>query len=855
MMKNDISEMLPYNFSVSENKWNKEFEKSNLYSKDSLRNNNKPKYYVLEMFPYPSGKIHMGHVRNYTFGDIIARYKRLKGFNVLHPIGWDAFGLPAENAALERNILPKTWTYQNIDNMRSQFKKLGFSYNWDLEFATCDPKYYAYQQKIFIQLYKKGYIYKKHALVNWDPVDNCVLANEQVIDGCGWRSGAVVEQRKLNQWFLRITGFADELLDDLKLLPGWPEKVKTMQENWIGRSEGLVIKFTTNDSRQLEVFSTRADTLYGATFIAISAEHDISQDLARTDGRISDFINECKQGSVSTEFIDKLDKKGIDTGLTAINPINGDVLPIYIANFVLSGHGTGAIFGTAAHDARDYAFAKAYGLPIKQVVAAPGTETVLPYIGAGVMVNSGILNGFTTSEARAKISDILEQKGLASRKVMYRLRDWGLSRQRYWGCPIPIIKCEKCGNVPCPENELPVILPDDVTFDKTGNPLDRHPTWKYVKCPVCNGDATRETDTMDTFVDSSWYFMHFCQKAVGNGGLANNPWLPVDQYIGGVEHAILHLLYARFFTKLISKETGSDLKEPFKNLLTQGMVGHVTYKREDGSWLYPEEVMLKNGEYVEIKTGQGVTVGRSEKMSKSKRNVVDPDKIISDYGADSVRLFVVSDTPPEKDFDWTADGLDGCWRFVNRIWRLFSYASKAGITLSDDTENWEMYGGERKSFVTDIHKSLKEIVDALEMNGFNKAVASIRNMVNALYDNLELLESDSVLFGKSLRVLSIVISPFMPYLAEEVWHLLGGTGFVALQKWPDYSEALLKNESITIPVQVNGKLRANIVIPVDAQEDFALQIAIDNEKIKQFIADKTIKKKIYIKNKIINLVV
>lgn len=854
-MKNDISEMLPYNFSVSENKWNGEFEKSNLYSKDSLRNNNKPKYYVLEMFPYPSGKIHMGHVRNYTFGDIIARYKRLKGFNVLHPIGWDAFGLPAENAALERNVLPKAWTYQNIDNMRSQLKKLGFSYNWDLEFATCDPKYYAYQQKIFIQLYKKGYIYKKHALVNWDPVDNCVLANEQVIDGRGWRSGAVVEQRKLNQWFMRITDFADELLDDLKLLPGWPEKVKTMQENWIGRSEGLVIKFTTNDSKHLEVFSTRADTLYGATFIAISAEHDISQNLAKTNERISNFINECKQGSVSTEFVDKLDKKGIDTGLTAINPINSDVLPIYITNFVLSGHGTGAIFGTPAHDTRDYDFAKAYGLPIKQVVAAPGTETVLPYIGSGVMVNSGILNGLNTSEARAKISDILEQKGIASRKVMYRLRDWGLSRQRYWGCPIPIIKCEKCGNVPCPENELPVILPDDITFDKTGNPLDWHPTWKYVKCPVCNGNATRETDTMDTFVDSSWYFMHFCQKAVGDGDLVNNPWLPVDQYIGGVEHAILHLLYARFFTKLISKEVGSDLKEPFRNLLTQGMVGHVTYKREAGSWLYPEEVMLKNGEYVEIKTGQGVTVGRSEKMSKSKRNVVDPDKIISDYGADSVRLFVVSDTPPEKDFDWSSDGLDGCWRFVNRIWRLFSYASKAGITISDDTENWEMYDGDQKSFVTDIHKSLKEIDDALESNGFNKAVASIRNMVNVLYDNLELLESDRVLFGKSLRILAIVISPFMPYLAEEVWHLLGGTGFVALQKWPDYSEAMLKDESITIPVQVNGKLRANIVIPIDAQNDCVLQIAMNNEKIRQLIADKEVRKKIYIKNKIVNLVV
>lgn len=862
-MKADIQEILPYNFAESEQKWADEFTRRDLYSKDSILTSDRPKYYVLEMFPYPSGKIHMGHVRNYTFGDVIARYKRLKGFNVLHPMGWDAFGLPAENAALERKVHPKDWTYKNIEYMKSQLKKLHLSYNWDVEFATCDREYYAYQQKLFVELYKKGYIYRKFATVNWDPVDNCVLANEQVIDGKGWRSGAEVEKRELSQWFMRITDFADELLEDLNKLSGWPDKVRLMQENWIGKSHGTKIKFSTNNGKDFEVFSTRADTLYGASFIALSADHEISKDLAEKDDKIKDFVNECLKGSVSAEVIEKLEKKGIDTGLTAKNPVTGQDLPIYIANFVLSGYGTGAIFGAPGHDQRDYDFAKKYDLPIIKVVSkltenGEEVDTDLPYTGDGVMINSDILNGLTPSVARDKITEILSEKGLGSKETIFRLRDWGLSRQRYWGCPIPIIQCPNCGDVPCSDDMLPVYLPDDVTFDKQGNPLERHPTWREVICPHCGAKALRDTDTMDTFVDSSWYFMRFVQELYGKKDLSMSEidkWLPVDQYVGGIEHAILHLLYARFFTKVLAKEFDGKTTEPFKNLLTQGMVGHETYRKLDGSWVYPDDVeMTKDGKFIESKTGDEVVVGRSEKMSKSKKNVVDPDKIISSYGSDSVRFFVVSDTPPEKDFDWTSEGLDGCWRFVNRFWRLYATAANSGVKiLSTDLSNLSSSDKNLSKLITEFHKGVKDIGDALDANAFNRAVAYIRDLVNKLYNNLDNITPD--VFGPMLANLSIMVSPFMPCLAEETWALLGGQDLACMQKWPEFSEKLLQCDTMTLPVQVNGKLRANIEVASDASEDEIFATALSNEKIVNFVSGKEIRKKIYVKGKIVNLVV
>lgn len=844
-MESDISDILPYNFAENEQKWNSEFSRRGLYSKQTVLNSSLPKYYVLEMFPYPSGKIHMGHVRNYTFGDIIARYKRLRGFNVLHPIGWDSFGLPAENAALDRKVHPKDWTLKNIEYMKSELKKLGFSYNWDLEVSTCSPDYYIYQQKIFAKLYKAGYVYRKCAMVNWDPVDNCVLANEQVIDGRGWRSGAVVEKRKLNQWFLKITDFADDLLKELPHLNGWPEKVRTMQENWIGKSTGLVINFETNTGTKFDVFSTRADTIFGATYISIAADHPIAQEAAKNNTKIADFIAECSKGSVNAEFIDKLEKKGIDTGLTALNPANGDKLPIYVANFVLSDYGCGAIFCTPAHDHRDYDFAKKYNLPIVKVVKCD--NGALPYSESGIMINSGELNGLTTEQAREKISDILEKKGVAYRKTTVRLRDWGLSRQRYWGCPIPIIKCPKCGDVLVEE---PVYLPDDVTFDQLGNPLDHHPTWKRVKCPKCGTEAERDTDTMDTFVDSSWYYMRYVQKLFGDKDLSNDLdlWLPVDQYVGGIEHAVLHLLYARFFTKVIAKEYGCEAQEPFKNLLTQGMVGHVTYRKSDGTWLYPEEVEFdKDGHCFESNTRDPVTVGRSEKMSKSKKNVVDPDKIIKSYGADSVRLFVVSDTPPEKDFDWTTSGLDGCWRFVNRTWRLYAYCADRKVKLSSLDISSE------SDITCAFHRAIKDITEALETNSFNKAVAYIRDIVNKLYNELDNVNNEN--FGAMLGNLAIMLSPFTPCLAESLWQLIGGNDLACLQKWPKYSDKLINCNTLIIPVQVNGKLRGNLEICADDDENTILERAINNEKVKVFIGDRKIIKKIYVKGKIVNLVI
>lgn len=862
-----LSDINPYNFMEVENRWEKFFEKENLFSIDKL-DRSQNKYYVLEMFPYPSGRIHMGHVRNYMFGDIIARYKRACGFCVLHPIGWDSFGLPAENAALQNGIHPKTWTLKNIESMKKQLKKLALSYNWDIETATCTREYYSYQQKIFIDLFKRGLVYKKESLVNWDPVDQCVLANEQVIDGRGWRSGALVEKKSLKQWFFRISDFSEELLEGLETLGGWPEKVRLMQKNWIGKSSGVEVDFELEKDpcvpvSKIKIFSTRIDTIFGASFVAIAPDHELAKELAKTNSNIKDFIDECSKGVVTNEFLDKMEKKGINTGLVAINPVSGEKLPVFIANFVLSNYGTGAIFGSPAHDERDYEFARKYNLPIKPVISIDGDEA-LPFAGEnGSMVNSDFLNGLTPAEARKKVTAFLSEKGIAEEKIKYRLRDWGISRQRYWGCPIPMISCPNCGDIPYHDDMLPVDLPDDVSFDKLGNPLDRHPNWKHIKCPHCGADATRETDTMDTFVDSSWYFINYCLKADGEQSISEkslNFWMPVDQYIGGIEHAILHLLYARFFTKALTKNINANFKEPFKNLLTQGMVCQVTYMKENGTWLYPEEVeKRKDGKFYEISTGDPVIVGRSEKMSKSKKNVVDPDKIISAYGTDAIRFFIISDTPPDRDFDWTDEGLDGSWRFINRLWRLFVHCTDLGVKNFADDKNIDdiaKESQESKALICSFNKFLKNVTESLDTNNFNKSVAFIREFVNVLYEKIDSAGCELIkVFSFIMPKLAVVLSVFMPYLAEELWKILGGKEFACQQKWPTCNENYIVEDKIIIPVQVNGKLRGQVSVYQDTPEDEIFAAALSDEKIKNFIADKPIRKKIYVKNKIINLVI
>lgn len=863
IMSLDISEITPYNFSVVEKKW-QQFWKENKTFKSSF-DAKKPKCYVLEMFMYPSGKVHIGHVRNYTIGDIISRFKRANGFSVLHPVGWDAFGLPAENAALKNKRHPKEWTYQNIQTMKKQIEALGFSYDWEREFATCDEEYYAYQQKIFLEFYKKGLIYRKESEVNWDPVDQCVLANEQVIDGKGWRSGAVVEKKMLSQWFIKITAFAEELLSEIDNLDGWPEKVRTMQRNWIGKSEGCSIKFKSSIGEDIIVFSTRPETIFGATFVALSPGHEISKKLAEKDEKIKEFLESVKAGSTSVEAREKQDKLGIDTGITVNHPFLDKKLPVFIANFVLMDYGTGAIFATPAHDERDYDFAKKYNLPIIKIIEADenvegGAE--LPYTGDGVIIESDFLNGLRVAEAKKRGIDKLCEMGIGERKVFYKLRDWGVSRQRYWGCPIPIVHCEKCGIVPLPEGALPVLLPEDVSFDKIGNPLDFHPTWKDVTCPICGGKAHRETDTLDTFVDSSWYFLRFCVDDPKNPNLLSEKdiaeWMPVDQYIGGVEHAILHLLYARFFTKALAECGFTNIREPFKNLFTQGMVCNNTYKLENGEWQFPYQVKKNdNGSYELIETGEKVIVGRTEKMSKSKKNIVDPDEIISTYGTDALRLFVVSDTPPERDFPWSDDGLEGCWRFMNRLWRLFVYVQSKGVCFAKCSEKieFEKLRENIQKMYKDYHLTIKNVTEALEARAMNKAVAYIRELVNVLYANLDDIENNLSVFSIVIRDLIKMLAPISPYICEEVWQMLGFVGLVSESQWPQYDAKYITVEMINLPIQVNGKLRGAIDVKVDENEDAIFEKALGVHTVQNAIAGKTIRKKVFVKGKIVNFVV
>ncbi len=854
-----------FNFRTTEEKWQKEWEKEGAFKASD--NSDKPKYYALEMFPYPSGKIHMGHVRNYAMGDVIARFKKAQGYNVLHPMGWDAFGLPAENAAIKHNVHPSKWTRENIANMREEMKKMGLSIDWSREVSTCEPEYYKHEQKMFLDFLKKGLAYRKDSWVNWDPVEMTVLANEQVVDGKGWRSGVPVERRKLSQWSLKITQYADELLEGLKTLTGWPEKVRTMQENWIGKSYGAYLYFPVKDSdKTLEVFTTRADTLFGASFCAISAQHPIALELAKTNPELAKFIKECEALGTSVATIEAAEKKGFDTGLKVLHPFPEEFkalggnpeLPLYVANFVLMEYGTGAIFACPAHDQRDLDFARKYGLPVRVVVAHKDegvpvvTDKAFDDIEDGVAVNSAFLDGMRTKDAIKAMIERLEKIGRGKATVQYRLRDWGVSRQRYWGCPIPVIHCEHCGIVPVPEKDLPVLLPEDVKFDKPGNPLEHHPTWKHTVCPVCGKPALRETDTFDTFFESSWYFARFCAPHETDKPFtreAVDRWLPVDQYVGGIEHAVLHLLYARFFTRALRDCGYLSVSEPFKGLFTQGMVCHETYKDKDGNWLFPTEVEKRpDGTAVKISDGSPVEIGRSEKMSKSKYNLVDPETILKTYGADAARVFMLSDTPPERDLEWTEAGIDGAWRYVNRLWRL-------QLSCPEEVSQPAELSDAADKLIRQTHKTVAAVTDDLDKLRFNVALARLRELTNAISDMKPADDGEKWAWRSSFETLVRLLSPIAPHLAEEMWHNLGHSELLATYEWPKADAAFLTDNKITLAVQVQGKLRGTIEVPADYDEEEAKKAALALGPVKAQIGDKPVRKIIVVKNKIINVVI
>ena len=794
--------MSRYNFKETEPKWQDIWAKRRCF--EAREDSDLPKYYVLEMFPYPSGRIHMGHVRNYTLGDVVARYKRACGFNVLHPMGWDSFGLPAENAAMENKVHPAKWTRENIAAMRGQFQSMGFSLDWARELSTCEPEYYRHGQRLFLDFLKAGLAYQRESWVNWDPVENSVLANEQVIDGKGWRTGAPVEKRLLRQWFLKITEFSDALLAGLDTLERWPDKVRLMQQNWIGRSEGARIQFRLKGREdRLEVFTTRPDTLFGASFCAIAANHPLAQEMARGNPELGDFIAECNRMGTSEEAIETAEKRGHDTGLKAMHPfVAGKELPVYVANFVLMEYGTGAIFGCPGHDQRDLDFARKYGLPVIPVVAPrdadPAAFTVgdVAFVEDGVLINSDFLDGLDVPAAKRAAIDRLVAGKDGESAITYRLRDWGISRQRYWGCPIPVIHCPSCGVVPVPDKDLPVVLPEDVAFDAPGNPLARHPTWKHVDCPACGAPAERETDTCDTFFDSSWYFARYCSPQNAERPFtreAADYWMPVDQYIGGVEHAVLHLLYSRFFTRALKRCGYIGIEEPFDGLFTQGMVCHETYRDEEGRWLFPEDVRPEaGGGFVHANTGKPVTLGRSEKMSKSRKNVVDPETIIGSYGADTARIYMLSDSPPERDLEWTEAGIEGAWRYVNRLWRMFT--EEPGRIAPSGTAKPAALGEPAEKTLRAIHRTIADVGGDLERFHFNRAVARIRELTNQL-DELTGGGPDIAWVRRTgLEALAQLIGPVMPHLAEELWQQLGQTTPLAEMPWPTYDESLLVEE-------------------------------------------------------------
>lgn len=893
-----------YNPQAIEKKWQEYWQNNNCFISDQTSVNSpslKPKYYVLEMLPYPSGTLHMGHLRNYAIGDAIARFQRANGKDIFHPMGWDAFGLPAENAAMQSKTHPYEWTMYNIAIMREQLKKIGFSYDWSKEITTCLPEYYKHEQKIFLDFLKQGLAYQKEATVNWDPVDNTVLANEQVIDGKGWRSGAKVEKKKLKQWFLKITNFADDLLRDLEQLEQWPEKIKLMQKNWIGKSQGALVKFdianpeliilSAMDEKSkyetIEVFTTRPDTIFGASFIGISCEHPIVHKLPPSKA-LNNFLAQSNKTGVSELSLEKAEKIGFDSGLKIYHPLNSQIiLPVYIMNYVLMDYGTGAIFGCPGHDERDHEFAKKYGLEIKQVVAAepynklpesqiiahPHKEYIYhkidvqtaPFCEDGIAINSGFLDGLKTAEAKEKAITELVKIGKGQSQVQYRLHDWGISRQRYWGCPIPIIHCPYCEAVPVPENDLPVKLPTDINFDSPGNPLEHHPTWKYTICPKCGVNAVRETETFDTFFESSWYFARYCSPHLEHQAFDSKSteyWLPVDQYIGGSEHAVMHLLYARFFTKALRQCGYWELSEPFKALLNQGMVCHATYKDSSNHWVDINEVELRNDKPFHKVTGALLEMAGVEKMSKSKKNGINPDHIVAKYGADAARMFILSDSPPEKDFEWNDSGIDGVYKYINRLYQLTHEAKQGAIkqTLSGSGLESISFNQELKR---QVHKTIAGVTHDMIYNHFNKAIARIRELTNALLDSWKNIGSEQQ--RETLLMIARLMNPIAPHITEEIWAILHGEEFTPVigpntitsliyTAWPTADRDLLQDEKINLPVQINGKVRGLVPVQSNASQEIALEAAMSIHNVVKVLGTREIKKVIYIPNKVINLI-
>ncbi|MCB9997779.1 MAG: leucine--tRNA ligase [Methylobacteriaceae bacterium] len=871
-----------YNARESEPHWQRVWDERKIF--ESSNDDARPKYYVLEMFPYPSGRIHMGHVRNYAMGDVVARYMRARGYNVLHPMGWDAFGMPAENAAMQSGSHPATWTYANIDTMRRQLKSMGLSLDWSREIATCDPSYYKHQQRIFLDFLKAGLVDRKTARVNWDPVDQTVLANEQVIDGRGWRSGALVEQRDLTQWFFKITTFAEDLLQGLDTLDQWPEKVRLMQRNWIGRSEGLRMRFAVaSDPRvpaasDIEVFTTRPDTIFGASFLGLAVDHPIIRSLAEKNSDLEKFCDECRRMGTSAAVLETTEKQGFDTGLKVAHPFDDSILlPVYATNFVLMDYGTGAIFGCPAHDQRDLDFANKYGLSKTPVVCPSDVDPASVVIGDdafdgdGVMINSRFLDGMSIADAMDEVARRLESRELfgrpqGRRQVNFRLRDWGVSRQRYWGCPIPVVHCEKCDVVPVPAVELPVILPQDVDFKTPGNPLDRHPTWKHTTCPTCGGPARRETDTMDTFVDSSWYFARFTDP--WNTEEPTDPaviskWLPVDQYIGGIEHAILHLLYSRFFTRGLRATGHADLDEPFKGLFTQGMVVHETYRSGDGSWLAPTEIRIDSTadgrKAFALTDGSEIEIGSIEKMSKSKRNTVDPDEIIGTFGADAARWFMLSDSPPEGDVIWSEEGVQGVARFMQRVWRLIGDLKSVAAPVGSMAP---VHFGETAITVRKAtHNALAKVEDDIVRLRFNRCIAHANELVNKLGQTIGSIESaeigDDLAYAcrEAAEGLVMLVAPMMPHLAETCWSDLGHEDLVSQARWPEADRSLIREDVITLPIQINGKKRADVVLPRDADETTIRTTVLADDSVQKAIDGRPVKRVVIVRERIVNVVI
>ena len=853
--------MSRYPFRATEAKWQQAWQERRSF--EAATDPSRPKYYVLEMFPYPSGRIHMGHVRNYTMGDVVARLKRAQGLNVLHPMGWDAFGLPAENAAIAKGVHPAAWTYANIAEMRDQMKAIGCSLDWSREIATCDPAYYRHEQAMFLDMLERGLVYRKESWVNWDPVDQTVLANEQVIDGRGWRSGAVVERRKLSQWFFRITAFAEELMGALDGLERWPEKVRLMQRNWIGKSTGARVRFRLADRADaIEVFTTRPDTLFGASFVAIAPDHPLATALARENPELAAFAADCLRGGTSEAEIETQEKRGFPTGQSCRHPFDQDrLLPVYVANFVLMDYGTGAIFGCPAHDQRDLDFAHRYDLPVIPVVlpadADPATFAVVSdaYVGDGTLFHSRFLDGLDVEQGKLRAIAELERLGEGSGETTWRLRDWGVSRQRYWGCPIPVIHCAGCGVLPVPREQLPVELPEDVDFSRPGNPLERHPTWPVVTCPRCGGPARRETDTFDTFMESSWYFARFADANAEDRPFARDAadyWLPVDQYIGGVEHAVLHLLYARFFTRAMAECGYLDLAEPFGGLFTQGMITHLTFRDEAGNWLEPSEVARdESGAWVTIAGRRPVTAGRVEKMSKSKRNTVDPAAIIEGYGADTARLFMLSDSPPDRDLEWTDAGVDGAWRYLNRLWRL---VAERASTLADAASVGEL-GPEAKELKGLVHRTIAQVTGELERLHFNKAVALVRELSNAIEPFRPASVADRALLRQALETVVVLLGPMVPHLAEELWQRLGHEHMLVETPWPVADPAWLAADKVIIPIQVNGKRRAELELPRGTSAAQIEALALADAAVQRAMEGRPPRRVVVVPDKIVNVVV